>query len=90
MARKFHATVTGRQIARVRFYVDGKLVSTKTRANGPGNSYRYQVDPAKYSGGTHRVVARITFRAAARTAATTKTFTFRRCGRSAVAPGFTG
>ena len=30
--------VTGRQIARVRFYVDGKLVSTRTRPNGPGLS----------------------------------------------------
>ena len=48
VARKFHAMVTGRQIARVRFYVDGKLVSTRTRPNGPGMSYRYRVDPAKY------------------------------------------
>ena len=90
VARKFHAMVLGRQIARVRFYIDGKLVSTRTRANGPGGSFRLQVDPAKYGAGKHRVVARITFRASANTSSSTRTFTFRRCSRSAVAPGFTG
>jgi hypothetical protein len=90
VAKTFNATVVGRQIARVRFYVDGKLASTRTTANGPGNSFRLAVDPATYGTGQHRVVARIQFRAAARTSMQTKTFTFRRCDRSAVAPGFTG
>ncbi|MEA2220073.1 MAG: trimeric autotransporter adhesin [Solirubrobacteraceae bacterium] len=90
VAKRFNAMVLGRQIARVRFYVDGKLVATKTSPNGPGNSYRTSIDPSLFGAGKHRVVARIQFRAAARTAMQTKTFTFRRCDRAAVAPIFTG
>jgi hypothetical protein len=88
--RRFKAFVTGRRIARVRFYVDGKLVSEVTRPNGPGLSYQRVINPAKFSDGKHRVVAKVKFLASAQTREVTRSFTFTRCASAAKAVRFTG
>jgi uncharacterized repeat protein (TIGR01451 family) len=83
----FRARVTGRSIASVAFYVDGRLAKkfTGTRA-----SYAYKVHPRRYGLGRHRVVARVTFVAGSGTEPRTLRLTFRRCARGTVAPRFTG
>jgi hypothetical protein len=90
-SRRFTASVTGRRIARVRFYLDGRLIATVRRANRSGGRWATSVNPAKFGGGTgHRVVARIQFVAASGTPQSTQSFAFQRCGRSGLAPAFTG
>ncbi len=64
-SRPFTATVIGRRIARVRFYVDGKLVATLRRANGdrralgdahqPGALPHRQQPPPRRADPVHRV-----------------------------------
>lgn len=89
--RAFKAIVIGRQIARVRFFLDGKLVATVTKANGPGGSFVRSFDPRKLSPGAHRVIARISFVASARTMSKVRTITFRGCARRATESArFTG
>jgi hypothetical protein len=88
--RSFKARVNGRRIARVRFYVDGKLVSTLTRPNGASSTYQRVIDPAKFGSGKHSVVARINFRAASQTRQVTRSITFTRCARAVKAVNFTG
>jgi hypothetical protein len=83
----FRARVTGRSIASVAFYVDGKLVK---RLTGERESYSIKVNPRRYGLGRHRVVARVTFVAASGTPARRLPLTFRRCAQGAVAPRFTG
>jgi hypothetical protein len=83
----FHARVTGRSIASVAFYVDGRLVK---RFAGERKSYSIKVNPRRYGLGRHRIVARVTFAPASGTQARTLPLTFRRCARGAVAPRFTG
>jgi hypothetical protein len=90
-SRKFGVTVSGRRIARVRFYLDGRLVQTVTRPNRLGGRFGTSINPSRFGGGTgHRVVARIQFVASSKTPQSTQSFTFARCGRSALAPAFTG
>jgi hypothetical protein len=83
----FTARVRGRRIARVRFYVDGRLIKT---INGRRGSYRVKVRPRGLGIGIHRVTARVRFVAAARTPARTLRLSFRRCARQTVTPRFTG
>ena len=85
--RAFHARVRGRRIARVRFYVDGRLVKT---IRGRRASYSVKVRPRGLGFGRHRVVARVRFVAASETRPRTLRLTFRRCARQTVAPRFTG
>jgi hypothetical protein len=90
-SRSFTASVTGRRIARVRFYLDGRLIATVRHANRSAGRWATVINPSRYGGGTgHRVVARIQFTAAAKTPQSTQSFAFTRCGRSALAPAFTG
>lgn len=89
-SRGFMATVTGTKIARVRFFVDGRLKGTMTKANASGGRFGMRVNPASYAFGKHRVVAKIEFTAASKTKQSTQTMTFQRCGRAAAAPAFTG
>jgi hypothetical protein len=88
---KFRAMVIGKQIARVRFHLDGKPLGTVAKPNGPGKTFVWVIDPRKYAPGTHRVVARVTFRPSARTKAKVRTITFSGCARRATeAASFTG
>jgi hypothetical protein len=83
----FRARVTGRSIASVTFYVDGKMVK---RFRGARGSYSIKVNPRRYGVGRHRVAAAVTFAAESGTRARRLPLTFRRCARGAVAPRFTG
>jgi hypothetical protein len=83
----FTARVRGRRIARVRFYVDGKLVKT---VSDQRRLYKAKIRPRGLGIGIHRVTARVQFVADARTPARTLRLTFRRCARQTVQPRFTG
>jgi hypothetical protein len=82
--RPFTLRVRGRGIATVAFTVGGRPLA------GSGASVR--VDPARFSIGAHRLLARVTFTAASRTPARTLATTFRRCAAAepAASPRFTG
>ena len=83
----FKARVTGRSIAAVAFYVDGKLMKNITSKR---SIYRLTVKPGRYGFGRHKVVARVKFVAGSGTPARRMPLTFRRCAQDAVAPRFTG
>jgi hypothetical protein len=83
----FRARVSGRSIASVAFYVDGRLLK---RISDRRATYSVKVTPRRYGFGRHRVVARVRFVAASETAPRTLRLTFRRCAQDAVAPRFTG
>jgi hypothetical protein len=83
----FRARVTGRSIAAVRFYVDGKLFK---RVAGSRSQYSVKINPRNLGLGRHRVVARVRFDAATGTEARRLPLTFRRCARQTVQPRFTG
>ena len=81
--------VTGRQIERVIFTLDGKVVRT-LRSPNSGSRYKLAVSPAKLGRGTHRVLARTIFRSRSGTKPRTLRVTFSKCARRAVSPAFTG
>jgi hypothetical protein len=82
----FRARVSGRSIASVTFFVDGRKVKTVRR----GSAFSLKVNPAKYGLGRHKVVAVVRFTAESGTKARRLPLTFRRCAQGAVAPRFTG
>jgi hypothetical protein len=92
VVKPFRAVVTGRQMRRVTFYLDGKRVkSVRVKRGRTARSTQrvtYRVRPSSMSRGVHRVTARIQYVAAARTPRRTLRFAFQRCAR--VAPQFTG
>ncbi len=87
----FSVRATGRGIARVTFYVDGKRRSTVKAA--PGRSvFSLRVNPSKYSSRVHHVVAWIGYTAASGRRARTLRVVYQRCARAGVTspPRFTG
>jgi hypothetical protein len=89
VTRNFDVTVTGRQIRRVAFYIDGRLVRTLAKPNR-GRKFVLPIRPGTMRRGTHRVVARTTFKPASGTRARSLRVVFQRCARAARAPRFTG
>jgi hypothetical protein len=85
----FRVTVRGREITRVVFTLDGRVVRTLTRPN-VGSTFVLPVDPRRMRTGVHRVLARTTFTRQSGTRARTLRVTFSRCARRASAPAFTG
>jgi hypothetical protein len=87
--RPFNVRVTGRQIRRVTFFVDGRRLGSVTRRIG--GQYRASVDPRRLRAGVHRVRARVEFVRGAGPARTMN-MSFRVCARPAqrVQPQFTG
>jgi uncharacterized repeat protein (TIGR01451 family) len=85
--KAFRASVSGRSIASVSFFVDGKLVKKFT---GSRATYSFSVNPRGLGFGRHRVVARVRFVSGSGTSARRLPLTFRRCARGTVAPRFTG
>ena len=83
----FRGRVTGRSIASVAFFLDGKLVKRYTASR---TSYTIKLSPKRYGFGRHRVAARVTFLASSGTSPRTFRLSFRRCAQQAVAPRFTG
>jgi uncharacterized repeat protein (TIGR01451 family) len=84
------ATITGRRIVKVTFYVDGKKVKTLTKANASGGRWVLPLNVRRFAYGTHRVQARIQFARTSETSAKTLRLSFNRCKPSIVKPNFTG
>jgi hypothetical protein len=84
------ATVTGRQIAKVTFYVDNKKVKTLTHANKSGGRWVLPMNVRRFAFGTHRVTVRIQFTRSSQTKSRTLRMSFSRCRPSVVRPKFTG
>jgi hypothetical protein len=87
--RTFRANVSGRQIRRVTFFVDGRRVAIRRARNGQ-RTFTARVTPGRLSLGVHRVTARVVFRTASRTRPRTLVLSFQRCARQAPSPRFTG
>ncbi len=87
--RPFRAVVSGRQIRRVTFFVDGRRVARRT-ARGNQRSFSARIRPARAALGVHRVTARVVFRAASGTRPRTLLLSFQRCAPTVVSPRFTG
>ena len=84
------ATVTGRRILKVTFYVDGKKVKTLTKANKSGGRWVLPLNVKRLAFGAHRVQAKIQFAKSSETRAKTLRFSFDRCHAAAARPQFTG
>ena len=89
VTRNFYVQVSGRQIRRVVFYLNGKKVKTLTKANR-GKRFALAVRPNRLRRGTHRVLAVTYFTKASKTKSRTLRVAFSRCARAAAAPRFTG
>lgn len=81
------ATVTGHEITKVTFYVDGKRIRTLTRPDARG---RWSLSTRVRSFGTHRVRATVEFTRASGTQAKTLRLSFARCRATVARPQFTG
>jgi hypothetical protein len=80
----FRARVTGRSIASVTFFMDGKRMK---RVAGAGS---LRINPKRIGFGRHHVVALVRFTEASGTPSRRLPLTFRRCARQVVNPQFTG
>jgi hypothetical protein len=89
VSKRFNATVRGRQIARVTFFVDGRKVK-RVNAKSGQRVFKLGISPTKFGKGIHRVTAKVVFKQASGTKARTLRLSFQRCARQVVAPRFTG
>jgi hypothetical protein len=87
--RPFNATVSGRQIRRVTFFVDGRRIVIRKAKKGQ-KTFKARIRPSGLSIGVHRVTARVVFRTPSRTKARTLVLSFQHCARLAPSPRFTG
>lgn len=76
VTRAFSARITGRGISKVTFLLDGRSLGTVSARNG-GTLASKRVNPRPLRRGSHRLVARVTFRAGA--GRVTRRMTFVRC-----------
>jgi hypothetical protein len=83
------ATVSGRRIVKVTFYVDGKKVKTLTKANRNG-AWVLPMNVKRFAFGTHRVRVTVSFARSSQTKAKTLRLSFSRCHSAVVKPQFTG
>jgi hypothetical protein len=83
------ATVSGRRIVKVTFYVDGKKVKTLTKANRNGR-WVLPMNVKRFAFGTHRVRVVVQFAKSSQTKAKTLRLSFNRCRPAVVRPQFTG
>ena len=84
------ATVSGRRIVKVTFYVDNKKVKTLTQPNKSGGRWVLPMDVKRFAFGSHRVQARIEFARSSQTKSRTLRLSFSRCHPANVTPKFTG
>jgi hypothetical protein len=89
VAKAFNARVSGQNVAKVVFLLDGKKIKTLTTPNA-GARFQVRVNPAKLRIGVHRIVANVTFTAATKKAAKSYRISFQRCPSRLAAPQFTG
>jgi hypothetical protein len=83
------ASVTGKRIATVSFYVDNKKVKTLHQPNR-GSRWVLSMRMRRLAFGTHRVRARVVFARSSRTRTKTLPLSFSRCRSAAARPQFTG
>jgi hypothetical protein len=83
------ATVSGKRIVKVTFYVDNKKVKTLTKPNKAGR-WTLSVAMRKVAYGSHRVYAKVEFAKSSGTPSKTLRLAFTRCGASDARPQFTG
>jgi hypothetical protein len=83
------ATVTGKRIVKVTFYVDNKKVKVLTKPNKKGG-WSLSVNMRKIAYGSHRVEAKVEFAKSSGTKPKTLRLSFSRCGANSVKPQFTG
>jgi hypothetical protein len=83
------ATVSGRRIVKVTFYVDGRKVKTLTEANRNGK-WVLPMNVKRFAFGTHRVRVTVQFAKSSQTKARTLRLSFNRCHPAVVKPQFTG
>ena len=83
----FRARVSGRSIASVGFYMDGKLLKNIAAQRAV---YSAKIKPGRLGFGRHKIIARVTFVTGSATSGRTLAMTFRRCAKAAAAPTFTG
>ena len=83
------ATVTGKRIVKVTFYVDHKKVKVLTKPNKRGG-WSLAVNMRKIAYGSHRVEAKVEFAKSSGTKTKTLRLSFSRCGANNVRPQFTG
>jgi hypothetical protein len=84
------ATVTGKRIVKVSFYVDGHRVKTLTKPNGKGGAFKLPINVRKLGYGSHRLIAKVQFAKSSGTKARTLRLSFSRCASAAAQPKFTG
>jgi hypothetical protein len=87
--RKATATVTGREIRKVTFSLDGKRVKTVKAAAGR-KRFTLSMNRSQLKAGLHRLTARVSYTKRSATRAKTHKLAFQRCAKAAVAPRFTG
>ena len=85
----FNVVVGGRQIERVIYSIDGKVVKVLTKPNS-GIRFKLPIVPKRFRTGTHRVLARVVFTADSKTKNRTLRVVFSRCAKKAASPAFTG
>ena len=88
----FRTRVTGRQIAQVAFFVDGRRRATIDAMRGR-TVFSLHVDPRGQGPGVHRISARVRFTAASGATARTLRLVYQRCSRAGAGvrpPRFTG
>lgn len=83
------ATVRGKRIVKVTFYVDHKKVKVLTKPNKKGG-WSLSVNMRKIAYGSHRVEAKVEFAKSSGTKTKTLRLSFSRCGANSVKPQFTG
>ena len=83
------ATVSGRQIETVTFYLDGKKVKRMT-AKVAQTKFRFSTRMASLKTGVHRITARVTFTRPSATKPRTHRIAFQRCAKASVKPTFAG
>jgi hypothetical protein len=83
------ASVSGRRIVKVTFYVDNKKVKTLHKANR-GSRWVLSMRIRRLAFGSHRVRAKVEFAKSSQTKARTLPLSFSRCRSAAARPQFTG
>ena len=88
-ARYASASITGSQVRRVTFYVNGRMVKTLSSPNA-AKAYRLRYLTRGLRNGSYAVRARVEFSKASGAKPRTFRLQFSRCSRRAVSPTFTG
>lgn len=87
--RPFRASVSGREIAQVTFFVDGGRRQT-IKATPGRTVFSLRLDPRRQSLGRHRITAKVRFTANSATKARTLRLVYQRCSNTPTRPRFTG